>query len=114
MFKVLVYHAIKVAVLLIQFVCMMILSSVQQHYVEKEQNESIIAVVLTIYYVTRLSFDISGLLTPIISIIILKPVLDALKNASKLFTLCSKDNEEDNTEIANKSVETLRGSESTF
>ena len=100
-FKILVYHAIKLAVLLFQNVIVAILNIILQNYVEKKENLSKIATGLTITFITRVSYDISALLTPIVSIIILKPVLDALKNASRLIcVLCSKDCEDVNAETA--------------
>ena len=111
-FKILVYLAIKLAVFLIQYVLTAIHNNVQKHYSEGDRDKRYLAIVLSLYYVSRVSYDISALLTPIISIVILKPVLDAIKNASNLIcTLCNK---EVDTVIANETENTLRSSESTL
>ena len=89
-FKVLVYHTIKLGVLLIQYITLIVVDIIQQQHVV-EMSVAAITRTLVIYLVIRLSFDIVALSTPIISIIILKSVLDSLKIVFKdICLLCIK------------------------
>ena len=89
--KILAFHTIKMCVLLIQYSCSVIASTIQQQYVTKHRCFGTVLIVLITYLVSRISFDITALSTPIISIVILKPVLDSLKNASEMMSFfCNK------------------------
>lgn len=90
-FNILLYHAIKTAIFLVQFMSPAIASSVQQYFEDRESDTTKLVVVLTIFLLNRVIFDIQALLFPLISMFILKPLLDALKNASKLMcSFCGK------------------------
>ena len=75
-FKIIVYHSIKLAILLLQFICGSVFLFVQWGLGERAGSS------VAVYAINRVILDISALLTPIISIAILKPVLDALKNVA--------------------------------
>ena len=85
--RVLFYHTIRMIVVIVQFGSRIVYSSFRSAV---EMRAGLVVALSLEYIISRVSFDVTTLLTPILSIVILKPVRDALKEIYSKCSSCKK------------------------
>jgi hypothetical protein len=89
--KIVFYHLIKMFVLVVQF----LISGVIRVFVSPVNGYNSVIVFLVMHYISDLTINISLILTPIISLIILQPLRDVVRAVRQRFWSCYHQNDVD-------------------